>query len=297
MPISGAGGVATNADQIDYWNADAGEMWAALQERLDRQIEPLGRLAIEALSPSLGERVIDIGCGCGQTSLELADRVGPTGRVLGVDISSPMLAVARRRAAHGGVIATRFLQTDAQIHPFEPGGADAAFSRFGVMFFGDPVAAFANIRAALAPGGRLAFVCWRAMELNDFMIVPLKAAAPHLPAPSAPPDPNAPGPFAFADSDRVLDILTRAGFSDIDILAHDQAIGGGDIEEALETALGIGPLGRALREQPRLRTLVEDTVRSALKPYAGEDGVFLPSASWIVTARNGAPPQAKVQAR
>ncbi len=282
---------AANADQINYWNASAGETWAALNERLDRTIEPLGRAAMEALAPAAGERLVDIGCGCGQTTLALAGRVGDGGAVLGVDVSAPMLAIARARAARAGLTQAAFLQADAQTHRFEAGAFDAAFSRFGVMFFADPAAAFANIRAALAPGGRLAFLCWRAAAENPMMTVPFAAALPHLPQAPPPPDPLAPGPFAFADKDRVRGALAAAGFSNIDIALHDQPIGGGDLEAGVDTALKVGPLGAILRERPELRGTVIDAVRAALTPFAGDAGVIFDSATWIVTARNaGHPP-------
>jgi SAM-dependent methyltransferase len=277
---------AANADQIAFWNSIAGQTWAALQENLDRQIEPLGALAMDALAPRLGERVIDIGCGCGQTSFALARRVGPTGRVLGVDISGPMLAVAGRRADPEAQAQVRFLEADAQTHPFEPAGADCAYSRFGVMFFADPIAAFANIRVGLRSGGRLGFVCWRAMALNPFMTAPLEAALPLLPEAPTPSAPNAPGPFALADPVRVGEILARAGFRDIVLNPHDEAIGGGDVEQAVKTALGIGPLGAVLRERPELTASVEAAVREVMTRHLTNHGVRLPSASWIVTAKN-----------
>ena len=155
--------ISANAQQIEYWNATAGETWAQLQEPLDRQIEPLGLAAIDVLDPAKGEHIIDIGCGCGQTSLALSARVGPTGSVVGIDISRPMLAVAHRRARQASVV---FRQLDAQTDDLGEGIFDAAFSRFGVMFFSDSVSAFANIRGSLKPGGRLAFVCWRALAEN-----------------------------------------------------------------------------------------------------------------------------------
>lgn len=273
-----------NADQIAYWNNAAGETWAALQDRLDRQIELLGLRAIEAGAPQPGERVLDIGCGCGQTSFELARRVGPTGQVLGADISAPMLEVARERAAQATGAQVSFLQADAQTHAFPKGGFDLAFSRFGVMFFDDPAAAFRNIGAALRPGGRLAFVCWRPMLENAWMATPLFAALPLLP-PLPPPDPTAPGPFAFADPDRVQAILGEAGFEAIDIQAHDQPIGGNDLDETVAMALKVGPLGAVLREHPHLRDKVVGAIREALAPHVTPDGVMLPSATWIVTAR------------
>lgn len=274
---------AANADQVAYWNAQAGETWATHQERLDRQIETLGAVAMAALAPRPGEGAIDIGCGCGQTTLALAGAVGPGGFVTGVDISRPMLAVARRRAASAANAA--FLEADAQTHPFPPGAADAIFSRFGVMFFEDPSAAFANIRAALKPGGRLGFVCWRPFPLNEWMLVPLQAALALVPAPPPPPDPFAPGPFAFADADRVRGILEGAGFSEIAIEPHDARIGGNPLDEAVDLALRVGPLGMLLRENPDRKEAVIAAVREALRPHEGPDGVMLNSATWIVTAR------------
>ncbi|MFZ5670200.1 MAG: class I SAM-dependent methyltransferase [Pseudomonadota bacterium] len=273
---------AVNADQIAYWNAQAGETWATLQQRLDRQLDPLGRAAAAALAPARGERLIDIGCGCGDTSLMLGEAVGPGGSVLGVDISAPMLDVARRRSGDVGNVS--FLEADAQTHAFEPGAADAVYSRFGVMFFADPTGAFANIRGALKPGGRLAFVCWRPLAANDWMLVPLGAALRHVPPPP-PPDPLAPGPFAFADPERVRGILGGAGFRDIAIEPQDHRIGAGDLESSVQMALRVGPLGMLLRENPGQKDAVVGAVREALAPHEGADGVKLPAAVWIVTAR------------
>ncbi|HRD46456.1 MAG TPA: class I SAM-dependent methyltransferase [Caulobacter sp.] len=273
---------AANADQIAYWNAQAGETWAAQQEKLDRQIAPLGHAAIDALQPQAGERLIDIGCGCGQTTLELAGEIGPGGSVLGVDISRPMLDIARRRDAGAANVA--FLEADAQTHVFEPGAADGVFSRFGVMFFADPTVAFANIRKALKPGGRLAFVCWRPLAFNDWMRVPMAAALAHVPPLPAPADPHAPGPFAFADAERVRTILAGAGFTGVDIAPYDTFVGGHPLEDAVTLSLKVGPLGMLLRENPDKRDAVIGAVRDALAPHEGLDGVMLPAAVWIVTA-------------
>lgn len=273
-----------NADQIAYWNARTGETWARLQDLLDRQLEPLGRAALQKLAPQPGWRVLDVGCGCGQTSLALAEAVGPDGAVLGVDISEPMLAVGRRRADDQRLKNLIFRQADAQIEPFAP-EFDGIFSRFGVMFFADPQAAFRNLWAALRPGGRLAFVCWRDVSLNLFKTRPMAAAAHLLPPSAAPTDPYAPGLFAFADVERLTDILTHAGFGDITAEAHDEAIGGGTLEEATRMALSIGPLGMAMREHPHLADAIRDTVRAALESYLVNERVYLPSASWMVSAR------------
>ncbi len=270
-----------NADQVAYWNAGAGETWAALQAQLDRQLEPLGQRTLQALGPKPGEHILDIGCGAGQTTLALAQACRPGGSALGLDISRPLLQLARERATAD----VTFLEADAQTFAFAPASFDAAFSRFGVMFFADPAAAFANIRKGLKPGGRLAFVCWRAPAENPFMTLPMAAAAPLLP-PQAPPTPGGPGPFAFADPELVRKILAAAGFSGVEITPHDQKIGSGDLDQAITVALRVGPLGAALREHPDKRETVIDAVRGALSAHDGPEGVKLDSASWIVTARS-----------
>lgn len=273
-----------NAAQIDYWNATAGHIWAQFQRQLDRQISPLGREAMRVLAPKAGERILDIGCGCGQTTLELAAHAGPSGAVTGADISMPMLDVARSRALPPESAQAVFLEADAQSTQFGEGMFDAAFSRFGVMFFSNPVEAFGNICKSLKPGGRLGFVCWRPFQDNPWMRAPLEAAAAFLP-PSPPADPTAPGPFAFADARRLRGILTEAGFRDISIDPFDSLIGGGDIEESLNLALRIGPLGTALRENPQFITEAEVAIRPVLLRYLTPQGVLMPASVWIVLAR------------
>lgn len=277
---------SANAAQIEYWNGTAGETWAKFQERLDRQIEPLGLAAMDVLAPKDGEHILDIGCGCGQTSLALAARVGRTGSVTGVDISKPMLEVARTRPRPSADLPLVFRHLDAQTDDLGRGTFDGAFSRFGVMFFADPLAAFANIRAALKPAGRLVFVCWRPLEENPWMQAPLQAALPFLP-PVEPPDPTAPGPFAFADPARVRAILSDVGFAAVAIDPFDARVGGGDLEATLKLALNVGPLSRALREHPQNADKVAGAVRSVLSHYVTPNGVLMPAAVWIVKARNG----------
>ena len=271
-----------NAAQIDYWNADVGRTWADLQSLLDEQLKPLGRMAMEALALQGGEQLIDIGCGCGDTSLDLARLVGPAGWITGVDISEPMLARARARTE--GLSNFSFLEADAQSHRFTAGAFDAAFSRFGVMFFADPALAFSNIARALKPGGRLAFVCWRRIEDNPWMSAPSAAVADLLPPPLAS-DPLAPGPFAFADAGRVRDILSEAGFSEIDILARDDLIGVSTLEGQTALALKVGPLGSALRQNPDLTKAVVPRVRECIARYMTPDGARLPASVWIVSAK------------
>ena len=281
-----------NAEQRSYWNEQAGPIWVAQQERLDEQIRPHGELALAALAAAPGERVLDLGCGCGETTLALAARVGPQGSVLGVDLSEPMLARARERAAAAGLGPLEFLAADAQTAAFAEARFDAAFSRFGVMFFGAPEVAFANVRRALRPGGRLAFVCWRPVAENAWVRVPMQAAAPFFPSPPAPPPPDAPGPFSLADAGRVRRILAAAGFEAIRVEAVDLPLtpAGGDPNGAAELFLHIGPLGAALRELgagPELRERVREAVRKSFEPHLRAGRVELDSAVWLVQARRG----------
>ena len=256
--------------------------WAEVRELLELQLAPLGKHALAALAPYPGENVLDIGCGGGETALDLARAVAPDGTVVGVDLSAAVLAFARR-AAKGGE-RTRFVQADAQVFPFDPASFDIAFSRFGVMFFADPIAAFINIRRSLRPNGRLAFVCWRTLEENQLDMLPLRAASFHLP-PRPALDPDAPGPFAFANPDHVRGILERAGFGEIEITAHDEQVGSGDLDAMLAVCSRVGALGKILRENPELRAATLPAVRYALAAHDGPNGVKLNAATWVVTAR------------
>jgi SAM-dependent methyltransferase len=256
--------------------------WAEVREPLERQLAPLGRRALKALAPRPGERILDIGCGGGETALDLAQAVAPDGTVTGIDLSAAVLAFARRAAE--GHERVRFVQADAEVYPFEPASFDAAFSRFGVMFFADPLAAFVNIRRSLRPNGRLAFVCWRTLEENELDMLPLKAASPYLP-PLPAHDPLTPGPFAFADESRVRKILQDAGFGEIEISDHDELVGSGDLDAMLAVCTQVGALGKILRENPELRTATLPAVRSTLAALDGPDGIRLNAATWVVTAR------------
>lgn len=264
--------------------------WAEVRELLELQLAPLGQRALTALAPRQGECILDIGCGGGETALDLVRAVAPAGTVIGIDLSAAVLAFARRAAK--GYERLRYVQADAQVFPFEPATFDAAFSRFGVMFFTDPTAAFINIRRSLKPKGRLAFVCWRALEESPLDNLPLRAASAHLPpqftADLAAQDPEAPGPFAFANPDRVRTILESAGFGDITISAHDDLVGCGDVDAMLAVCSRVGALGKILRENPELRAVALPAVRSALAAHDGSDGVQLNAATWIVTARTPA---------
>lgn len=265
----------SNREQIEYWSGAVGETWVAMQERLDRQLDPLGQVTLRALQPQPGERIADIGCGAGQSTAQLA---AAGAEVIGIDVSTPLLAAARRRFP-----TLTFVEADAASYDF--GTLDAIFSRFGVMFFSDPLAAFRHFHRSLRPGGRLAFLCWQAIERNPIMTAPIAAAvAAGVPAPP-PGDPWAPGPFAFADRERLTSILREAGFVDITLTPHDELIGGNDLDAALEVALHIGPLGRLLREAPQHREQAIVAVRRVLESHVVDGRVMMPSATWVVTAR------------
>jgi SAM-dependent methyltransferase len=274
-----------NAEQIEYWNKQAGPQWVAQVTRMDALIEPLGNAVQESAQIRAGERVLDVGCGTGQTSLQIAARVGPTGSVLGVDISTPMLELARSRVKEAGVSNVRFENADAQTHPLPAGAFDLCHSRFGVMFFVDPVAAFANLARALRPGGRLAFVCWQPMMQNAWVREPMMAVAKSMPLPPPPP-PGAPGPFAFGDAARTRGILEQAGFSDVALEPRTTELSlGKDAEDAARFVSEIGPVSRVLREAPEAArksagAAISELVASRLTP----NGVSLGCAVWIVTA-------------
>ena len=275
-----------NAAQIEHWNGPAGETWVRLQARLDAQLAVLGRLAMDRAAIRPGEAILDVGCGTGETTLELSRRVGEGGKVLGVDISRPMLSLARRRLEGAGFSQTRFEEGDAQTHGFTQGGFDLVFSRFGTMFFADPVAAFKNLRAALGKQGRLAFVCWRTAAENPWVAVPMAAAFQHIPQPPPPP-PGGPGEFAFADRDRVHKILSGAGFRNITIEPEDKLIGGASLDMTVDATLSMGPVAAALREaDPAKREPVAYALRQAYTPYDGNEGVRLGAGVWVVRANS-----------
>jgi len=277
-----------NLEQIRYWNEQGGPRWVQRQQQLDAQINPLGLVAMQKARVKLGDRVLDVGCGCGQTSLELAQRVGPSGSVLGIDISQPMLARARERQNELGIKNLEFLCADAQTYSFERERFDLICSRFGVMFFDDPTAAFGNLRPALRSDGRLCFLCWQALEKNEWARVPLMAATRHI-QPPAPPAPEAPGPFAFADPERIRRILEGGGFKEVSCESYEAELsmgGARTVDEAVEFSLEIGTVARLLPgADTDTRTRVAQSIREALTPYASQYGVSLHGAAWIVLAR------------
>ncbi len=272
------------------WQDESGQKWARLQDRTDAQLGPLGVPAIEALGLRGGERVLAVGCGAGQTLLQLAERVGPGGAVTGLDVSGPLVELARHRIAQAGRPGIDVVLGDAETMRLPPPPYDALFSRFGVMFFQDTSAAFANLMQSLRPGARLAFLCWQELAKNPWALEPLqalRALEPALPVPEVL-LPEKPGPFRFGDPALVRDHLTKAGLRAISVVPHEAPMlfgGARTVDEAVDFALQIGPAARFLAELPPDR---RDQARAALAPVfqaalAG-DGVQMIARTFVVTA-------------
>jgi SAM-dependent methyltransferase len=280
---------AENAAQAEYWTTVAGPKWTDHQEHQDQVLRPVSDRLIAAAKPKPGDHVIDVGCGCGATTIDFAERVGSEGQVLGLDVSEPMLARARERAPQNQPI--RFELADATVYDFEPNGADLVASRFGIMFFADPAKSFANLRNGLKPRGRLVFACWREPKQNPWLILPLREAAKHAP-PLPETNPEDPGPFAFASEARVRRILSDAGFADIDLEPQDLALdiaAGRGLDTAVRAAMTIGPTSRILDGQSdAVRAAATADIRKALAAHARGDAVPLGAAIWIVRATNSA---------
>lgn len=272
---------APERDMAAYWDR-AGRVWVEHQGLLDRLMAPIAQAVVEAVGLVNGQAVLDVGCGSGATTFEAAWRTGPTGHAVGVDISPALVELARRRAGEDSLEGVEFLLADAQTQGFKP-QYDAIVSRFGVMFFPDPVAAFANLRTALKPGGRLAFACWRTPEENPLSLVPLHAAAPLLPEiPKF--EKDAPGRFAFADPERVRSILEASGWRNIQIAPLDTT-NPLSFDELMTMSLRVGPLNPILNDADEdLRDTVWDAVAIALEPYVKDGVAQMTSACWLVTA-------------
>ena len=252
----------------------AAQAWVEVSELLDLQLSPLGMRAIDALNPTAADMVVDVGCGAGQSTLQMARRIGPTGRVIGVDIAAPLLDLAKRRAANLPQVS--FLHADAQRLDLPDGSADGIYSRFGVMAFADPRQAFDNFRRILKLSGKLAFVCWRSLESNELDPIPLQATGLEAMADRT--------PFSFADPGFLHAMLSAAGFDRIAVQAGDEAVSSGDLDAMATVLLRVGPLGRILRENPGRKAEADPRLRAALAEHENDGVVALRAATWIVTA-------------
>jgi SAM-dependent methyltransferase len=273
-----------NEAQIEHWNGPEARRWVEQQDRYDRQLGPFADALLDAVDIDRAGRVLDIGCGCGTTTLRAA---GEAAHAVGVDISAPMLERARTTAAAQQIANVEFVEADMQTHVFAT-TFDVAMSRFGVMFFDDPSLAFANIAVALRPGGQLVFVCWQELARNDWLLLPGLAAAQHLPLPDQ--TPGGPGPFSLADRDELRAVLGEAGFTDVEITPHKVSMllgGGGTIDDSLSFLLNTG-VARAMFDgaDPDATASATAAARHVLADHYEEgDGVRLGAATWIVKAR------------
>ena len=256
--------------------------WLEIREPLERQLEPLGRAAMEAIGLSEGHRVLDVGCGVGGTPLALSRRVGPRGQVIGLDVLPDAIDVLR--GDDGNPENVSFICGDAQTYGFAAGSFDAVFSRFGVMFFDDATEAFRNLLKALRPGGRLGFVCWRNLSDNELDELPLRAASPHLP-PGLVNSTAASAWFSFSKAETIRQVLDGAGFSDVEITSRDEWIGSGSLQDMVAVCSRVGALGAILRDHPHLTLKAVLALEDALRERDGPNGPELRAGVWIVTAK------------
>lgn len=272
-----------NDAQIEYWNGPAGQKWVDQSNRLDEMLAPFASKVLEVAALETGERPMDVGCGAGALSLSAADAAGAA---VGVDISEPLLSLARARAKQTGS-AARFVRSDASTYETKQ-PYDVLVSRFGVMFFEDPVKAFSNLRDQMYPEGRMTFICWQALQCNDWAYAPLQAALPLLKEAPPQPDPHAPGPFAFADKDRVAGILADAGWKDVGIEPFTPQIilPGDDIASSAGFMLQLGPLSRLIAAQGLEAPPIEEALQKRLAANADAAGrISMHSACWVISAK------------
>jgi ubiquinone/menaquinone biosynthesis C-methylase UbiE len=272
---------ALAAEQAEFWRGRGGQGWLAAYSRIDRSLAPYGEVLLKAAAARAGEQVIDIGCGTGTTTAVLAKAVGASGHVLAIDISETLIEAARNHRVDNAT----FVLGDAASHPFQHRHYDLVFSRFGVMFFGDPEAAFHNFSQALKPGGRLVFICWRTPRENPWGLVTVRAAAPFLP-PLERPGPEDPGQYSFGDRARVERILKMGGFRDAAFEVIDRLVWmGSSVAEIVEGSTRFGPLAAAFAEAaPDAAEKAKQAIASALAPHQGPDGVVMPGSCWLVRA-------------
>jgi SAM-dependent methyltransferase len=278
-----------NPAQFESWNGDSGTRWVARADERDAVLAPVADALIAAADPTPGTRVLDIGCGCGATTLTAAARVGASGTATGIDLSDPMLDLARQRATTTGVSNATFLQGDAQSHLFEPESYELAISRFGTMFFADPTAAFTNIAAALRPGGRLCLATWQALGANEWLLVPGGALLRHTDLPATT---DGPGMFAQSDPDTVTDTLSASGLVDIALEPLEVTFTLGTIDAAVDYLADSGP-GRLLLEtipEGTARSAALADVRDALADYLADGTVRLAGGIWLIAATRPAGP-------
>ena len=276
-----------NVKQKEFWSGAGGDVWVNKQKEMDIMLNPLGQRAIDKLDLSNGKRILDIGCGCGATTLEIAKMI-PEGKIIGVDISEPMLNQARKDALEMSLSNTEFVVQDVQTEEISKDAFDIAFSRFGVMFFEDSYEAFKNINIALKIGGQLSFVCWQEPLLNPWQSLSIQVIKQFIDLPVPPP--KSPGPFAFEDKSYIEDILDRSNFKEINIDDNQEKIvmfSGKSLKEASEDYLTINPVvTEMLKNSPKeLKEEILEALIVKFSDFHEDHGLVFPSATWIVTAK------------
>lgn len=275
---------------VEFWNDTLAEKFERFREILMNGLSYHSRIPLGNLQLPQASRVVDVGCGWGDTAIELARKTGPDGYVLGLDCVDQFLEKGRRDAAAAGLDNVEFVDADVQSYPFEP-EYDLCFSRFGMMFFENPVAAMRNIRKALKPGGELMFIVWRDIEDNPWMHLPKQVVLDFLPPPGDDARTCGPGPFSMANPDVVGKQLEIAGFEDMAFERNDGPVTIGDSpENAMQFQLALGPAGEVFREAgeeaERRRGEIEAALREAIAPYEQDGKIVMQSSSWTITARN-----------
>ena len=277
-----------NKNQKDFWSGKGGDIWVERQNAMDTMLSPLGEAALNKLNFNEEENVLDIGCGCGHTTLNIAKRIGPSGNVTGLDISEPMLKRAKESAVEMSITNTSFKCVDVQIEDLGDQIYSAAFSRFGVMFFEDSIAAFKNINKSLISGGYLSFVCWQSPAVNPWQSLFIQEVKKFLDLPSPPP--RSPGPFAFMESEYVSSILEESKFQDITIEGHEAEVNmfsGRSLSDSVKDYISINPVVTQMLKESSENQIAEivNSGIEAFSPYYSEKGLIFPSATWLVTAR------------
>ena len=277
-----------NKNQKDFWSGKGGDIWVERQNAMDTMLSPLGEAALNKLNFNKEENVLDIGCGCGHTTLNIAKRIGPSGNVTGLDISEPMLKRAKESAVEMSITNTSFKCVDVQTEDLGDQIYSTAFSRFGVMFFEDSVAAFKNINKSLISGGYLSFVCWQSPAVNPWQSLFIQEVKKFLDLPSPPP--RSPGPFAFMESEYVSSILEESKFQDITIEGHEAEVNmfsGRSLSDSVKDYISINPVVTQMLKESSENQIAEivNSGIEAFSPYYSEKGLIFPSATWLVTAR------------
>ena len=277
-----------NKNQKDFWAGKGGDIWVERQNAMDTMLSPLGEAALNKLNFNEEENVLDIGCGCGHTTLNIAKKIGPSGIVTGLDISEPMLKRAKESAFEMSITNTLFKCVDVQTEDLGDQIYSAAFSRFGVMFFEDSIAAFKNINKSLISGGYLSFVCWQSPAVNPWQSLFIQEVKKFLDLPSPPP--RSPGPFAFMESEYVSSILEESKFQDITIEGHEAEVNmfsGRSLSDSVKDYISINPVVTQMLKESSENQIAEivNSGIEAFSPYYSEKGLIFPSATWWVTAR------------